>query len=447
MNEKLNICIIGEVCVDLTLTDSSRENKLRFGGVVHAARALWGLDVPYSMCYTGPDYFTNAVEKFVLSHGAIEVNKIGTVVGSPNLILIGEPKEIGAQDYDFILRDEYENTFDLPALTDILTKQSFSDIVIYAGLYTLAPIVELCQQSKARIHIDLGNFNGNLKDLPSGFGKIDTIFLSTSSGIFQKDYHGAINELCYDVLSNYANKLLFKENRGGCRLFNNNQGDVVTAGAQIRSIVHSVGVGDCFDVAYLVFLNQFDTHIALNYASWIAAEYAVTTFPDDFRKGCDRVRNLGPDELMSLSGVNLPWENRSSRDVYIAAPDFDYKDRSIINNVVDCLKYNNFTPRLPIRENGQMGLEASEDRKEKLFEADLTLISDCALILAIYIENDPGTLIEIGFAKAIGKPVFVYDPYKCAENLMLTQLPDIISSDLDYIISKVFDKFSRPPHE
>ncbi len=447
MNEKLNICIVGEVCVDLTLTDSSKENKLRFGGIVHAARALWGLNIPYSMCYMGPDYFTNDVEKFVLSHGANVVEKIGNIVGSPNLILIEEPKEIGAQGYDFILRDEYEITFDLSALSNRLSKNEFTDIVIFAGRFPLEPIIGICQQSHARIYIDLGNSIRNLKELSSITTKIDTIFLSTSSEIFLKEYKGAINVLNKDILENYAKEFLFKENRGGTRLFTNDTSSVIAIGAQSRSIVHSVGVGDCFDVAYLVFRNQFDKRVALTYASWIASEYAVTTFPDDFRRGCNRVRKLSPEEIISLPGVNLPWEDRSGRNIYIAAPDFDYKDRSLINKVVDCLQYHNFTPRLPIRENGQMGLGASEDRKETLFEADLSLISDSELILAIHIENDPGTLIEIGLAKAMKIPVFVYDPYKLAENLMLTQLPNIISSDLDFIISKIFEQLSKVHHE
>lgn len=447
MDEKFNICLVGEVCVDLTFTDSSKENKLRFGGIVHAARALWGLNIPYSMCYTGPDYFTKDVEKYVVSHGAIRVEKIGNVVGSPNLILIEEPKEIGAQGYDFILRDEYQNTFDLSALSNFLTENNFTDIVIFAGSYPLEPILDICQRSNARIHIDLGNSLRDLKELSFDTSKIDTIFLSTSSEIFQKEYHGSINELCNDILGNYAKNFLFKENRGGSRLFTTNPRNVIAVGAQLRSIVHSVGVGDCFDVAYLVFLNQFEKKVALTYASWIASEYAVTTFPDDFRKGCDRVRKLSPEEIISLPGVNLPWEDRSCRNIYIAAPDFDYKDRSLINKVVNCLQYHNFTPRLPIRENGQMGLDASEDKRETLFEADLSLISNSELILAIHLENDPGTLIEIGLAKAMKIPVFVYDPYKVAENLMLTQLPKIISSDLDFIISKIFEQFSKVHYE
>jgi hypothetical protein len=57
--------------------------------------------------------------------------------------------------------------------------------------------------------------------------------------------------------------------------------------------------------------------------------------------------------------------------------------------------------------------------------------------------EDPGTMIEIGMAIERRMPVIVYDPYRRAENLMLTQLPDRVSSDLDVVISAVFKYAAR----
>ena len=444
MDEETRICLIGEVCVDLTLTDPTQENKLRFGGVVHPARALWALDVPYLFGYTGPDYLTRQVEKYVNSFGASVIQKIGNVIGSPNVIFIAEPKETGPQGYEFILRDEYQNSFNDEDLTKLLKDNDISDIIIFAGKFSLSSILEECQKTKAKIHIDLGNASGDLAEiLPMG-NKVETIFLSTSSEIFNYYYQGSIARLQTDVLDGFSQSFVFKENRGGSRYFTKTLAEeIIQVGAQLRPIVHSVGVGDCFDVVFVEKIAKHPVKTALSYASWIAAEYAATTYPDDFRAGCERIFSILPEEIVKVPGITLAWEERPTRPIYIAAPDFDYLDRSQIEKVINSLRYHNFNPRLPIRENGQMGVEATAERKEQLFTADIKLLDECDLVIAVLIENDPGTLIEIGLSKAMGIPVIVYDPYGMAKNLMLTQLPDLVSSDLDLVISKVFEIFSK----
>jgi nucleoside 2-deoxyribosyltransferase len=64
-------------------------------------------------------------------------------------------------------------------------------------------------------------------------------------------------------------------------------------------------------------------------------------------------------------------------------------------------------------------------------------------MIAVLIFNDPGTLIEIGIAVERGIPVIVYDPYGLADNLMLTQLPKLVSNDLDAVISATFEQASK----
>ncbi len=90
-----------------------------------------------------------------------------------------------------------------------------------------------------------------------------------------------------------------------------------------------------------------------------------------------------------------------------------------------------------------MGLNATEERRQTLCEADLHLLAECQILVAVMLYDDPGTLIEIGIAAERGIPVIVYDPNARAENLMLTQLPYRVSSDLDDVISAVFERASR----
>jgi nucleoside 2-deoxyribosyltransferase len=209
--------------------------------------------------------------------------------------------------------------------------------------------------------------------------------------------------------------------------------------AQIASIKHSVGVGDCFDAAFIQLSSIHETHASLCYAASIAAEYAATTYPDNFRKAVGGVVAIPSDEITTMHGISLPWEQRQEINIYIAAPDFDYVDSRHIDHIAECLSYHNFTPRRPVKENGQMGKGASKKRKEMLRDKDMRLLDQCQILLAVNLFDDPGTLIEIGIACERGMPVIVYDPFGRANNLMLTELPTLISASLDDVVTKVFE--------
>jgi nucleoside 2-deoxyribosyltransferase len=143
-------------------------------------------------------------------------------------------------------------------------------------------------------------------------------------------------------------------------------------------------------------------------------------------------------EIIALKGVSLPWEDRPRCNVYLAAPDFDYVQRRPLECLADCLKYHNFTPRRPVLEHGQAPIHASPQKKQALCDADVRLMDECQMMIAVLLMDDPGTFIEIGMAVERGMPVIVYDPYEQAGNLMLTQLPHLVSHDIDEVISAVF---------
>jgi nucleoside 2-deoxyribosyltransferase len=171
----------------------------------------------------------------------------------------------------------------------------------------------------------------------------------------------------------------------------------------------------------------------------MAAEYAGTISPENFQKVCREWLKVPPAKMAKLGGVSLPWEERGDCNIYIAAPDFDFVDTRPIDSLVESLRYHNFSPRCPVREHGQVGKNAKPKRRQHLFNKDMCLLGECSILIAVLLYEDPGTLIEIGIASERGMPVIIYDPYKRAENLMLTELPYLISSDLDEIIAAVFE--------
>ena len=442
--EHTKVCLIGQVLVDVFLPAGTATPGLRLGGIMHAARALWAMQCPYVMAYVAPAYLDPAVVRFARSYGAEKAIKIGNVEGSPNVVLVGEPTEAGPQGYEFLLRDEHTCSLTPEALRALLRDDTISDVLVFPGGFDLPRTLALFSEAKAAVHID-ANFEpadlAGLGDLGRSFA---TVILSTSSQTFQGQLGGSARALCGAVLGKYADAVLLKENRGGSRFFRHADADSpIGTPAQVRRIMHSVGVGDCFDAVYVVKCRVMPDAPALAYAANIAAEYACTTDPDEFRNAACATLSISAEEIVSLTGILLPWEERPRIQVYIAAPDFDYVDRKPIEQVVECLKYHNFTPRRPVVEHGQCAKGDSVERRQLLCDSDLELLEQCQIMLAVLPFDDPGTLIEIGVAVERRMPVIVYDPYRQAQNLMLTQLPACVSSDLDQVITAVFAQAAR----
>jgi len=147
--------------------------------------------------------------------------------------------------------------------------------------------------------------------------------------------------------------------------------------------------------------------------------------------------------LAELGGISLAWENRKNINIYIAAPDFDYIDTMPIRQLQQSLTYHNFTPRLPIKENGQLQPNSSIELKSSTCYKDIDLLEQCHIVIGVMLYDDPGTLVELGYSIAKGIPTFVYDPYNKAKNCILEFLPNLVSSNLDEILSEVFKASSK----
>lgn len=431
---KSEICLIGDIVLDVTLKSDADDIKLRLGGIIHAARALWAMDIAYDLAYFAPSYLDEQINSYLTHHGCINIFKLGNVTGAPNVFLIGEPKEAGPQEYEFLLRDDLKVAFD-QAVVEEFYNTSYSDYIVISGNFDLVSIVNRLQNN---VHVDVANNTRDIQTLQKLTRKINTLFISTSSDIFKNYFINSFPDFA-EKFEKYCDTLILKENRGGSRIYDFHTKETLRTFSQPRKIMHSVGVGDVYDTIYVSskYSNK-TTEESMTLSSWIAAEYAVTSFPDDFKKGVGRVLKSQVHELVKMQGVSLPWEMRSTINIYIAAPDFSFVDVSYINTLVQALQYHNFVPRRPVQENGQMEENASEVRKQELVAKDLQLLDECKLMVVVLLYNDPGTLIEIGYAVAKGIPTIVYDPLGIAKNCMLTELPDLVSTDMEVVITEVF---------
>ncbi len=233
------------MCVDFTLATASSPVKMRLGGIVHAARGLWAADIPYSVAAVCPEYLRSDAEDYLKAHGCSEFIRLGTVLGAPNLFLIGDVREVGHQGYEDILRDR--KTIQLLPTNDALL--AYRNIVLFPGGFSLESIAPMLHQ-EARIVVDVACGIPSIEALQLLGGRVHSLAISTSSELFLRAGGRSPSPLISDCQALGARFLLLKENRGGSRLFDLGGGTVERLPAVLSTTVNSVGVGDVFTAIY-----------------------------------------------------------------------------------------------------------------------------------------------------------------------------------------------------
>lgn len=357
-------------------------------------------------------------------------------------MLVGKPQEYGAQDYQYLLRDAHSSRLTPGVVKEIVGEYQPTDILLFPGGFDLELILEELRGTSSNVFIDFNTGAVDLSALSTLERPLTTLISSTSTELFLRTFDSNPGMFFTEALS-YANAALLKENRGGTRFTSREMEQAIHIPAQPRAVVHSVGVGDCYNASFAVLRHQHPESVALKYSSCIAAEYAATTYPEDFKAAVHGWLRVSPSDINQLSGNVVPWETRQDISIYLAAPDFDFVDTRPVDELAAALTYHNFRPRRPVRENGQMEPEATKERRRSLLSSDLQLLDECKILVAVLLYNDPGTLIELGMAAERGLPVIVYDPYRQADNLFLTELPVALSSELDVVVTAVFTQVSN----
>jgi nucleoside 2-deoxyribosyltransferase len=426
--------LVGEVFVDFNVTEPGRENKLRLGGIAHAARAFWALEVPFSAAAILPEYLERLARNYFAALGCVDFHVIGRVRGAPNITAIFDIIELADQGYETLLREEKE----VELLPSQVHAKDYNDILVFPGTYDLLKVCRTLT-ANARIHLDVAYDLDELEVLAELPQRVLSILISTSSPLFQsladKTIIGLVERfsLCDPVT------LILKENRGGARRVK--AGKIEALPAQLGTTRNSVGVGDVFAATYVAFFDR-DNEAAWR-ATYAASAYAQTTDPDLFKKYVQRDLKLGLSDMQQLGGVALPWERLGEHPIYLAAPDFSHGDRRAIDKVLASLSYHNFCVRRPIVENGELPTGAGPAELQRAYRADYDLIKSCSLVFAVPTDRDPGTLVEMGIAIESGIPVVVYDPEFENANTMVMAGADQYSTDLDECLNAVFRTLSR----
>lgn len=432
-----SVLVVGELVVDYTLGQRDVICKLRLGGVSHAARGLWASELEYSIAAFCPKYLVDEAKSYLTALGCKEFIWLGDVVGAPNVILIGDATEVSHQGYEDLMRDTKVLKFHdpLPLL------DAYSKVIIFPGRFDTRVLANAFSDD-ARFSFDVAYDVDNFSSLEIFKGRLEALIISTSSSLFMTLAKEGIDGLLKAATILSPEVLLLKENRGGSRLFDMRDGNVTEIPAILGNTVNSVGVGDVYS-AVMIGLS----HIGWIGAAWrgsqAATMYSQSTFPDDIKRDLQRGLRIPLATLQAIGGTVLPWHDRQRYSIYLAGPDFSYVDKLELDRAADSLTYHNFRVRRPISENGELKRPASESDLRRTYHLDCQLLEECQIVFAVPLDRDPGTLVEIGMAIQMGKPVITYDPYRENENTMVVAGSSVYSATLDACLNGTFNAMAK----
>lgn len=426
------VLIIGEIVVDFTLPQSGAECKLRLGGIAHAARGLWASDLEYSVAAFCPQYLVEEASRYLKSHGCNEFIWLGDIVGSPNVIVIGDPKEVSHQGYEDLLRDTREVRLREP----VPSLGNYERLIVFPGKFDINGLLGLVSPT-AKFTFDIAYDVRDLTSLQAFEGRTQAVIISTSSELFSAVGKEDVDNLIAEIKRLSPEVFLLKENRGGSRLFNFQDGSFEEIPASLGKTANSVGVGDVYSAVMLGFSRNGWVEAAWR-GCQAATIYSQTTYPDDFKRDVLRGFNLSVDDLRNLGGTYLPWHDRQRLSIYLAGPDFSYISKPELDSAVNSLNYHNFRVRRPIKENGELVQPASQTDLQRTYSKDYQLLIECDAVFAIPLGRDPGTLVEVGMAIALQKPVITFDPRGENKNTMVMAGSTVYSADLDECLNGTF---------
>lgn len=431
------VLVVGEVVVDFTLPYAGAECKLRLGGIAHAARGLWAAELDYAIAAFCPRYLREEAQRYFLAHGCKEVIWLGDIVGAPNVIVIGDPTEVSHQAYEDLLREQKRIVLEHPA-PDI---KRYKSIIIFPGAFDINSLLPLAA-ADAKFSFDIAYGIEDISSLSAFKGHIKAVIISTSSTLFLGLGNDDVSNLIAATQQIDPEVLLLKENRGGSRLFNLQDASVELIPASLSKTVNSVGVGDVFTVVMVALSNKGWIEAAWR-GCQAATVYSQTTYPDDIHRDVQRSFKLSLQILRGLGGTVLSWHDRQKFSIYLAGPDFSYINKVELDRAVASLEYHNFKVRRPIKENGELSLPASNEDLQQTYDKDYELLKECDMVFAVPLERDPGTLVEIGMAIALGKPVVTFDPRRENNNTMVMCGSVVYSATLDDCLNATFNALAK----
>lgn len=117
--------------------------------------------------------------------------------------------------------------------------------------------------------------------------------------------------------------------------------------------------------------------------------------------------------------------------IYLAGPDFPHIDTRWIDELETLLQDEGYIPHRPIKENGLFTGNETDEEQQLIFEKDVELLEQADMLIAVMINDDPGTYVEVGWVAKAGKPVILFDPDHRVRNLFLARSADAVVHSIE----------------
>ena len=181
--------------------------------------------------------------------------------------------------------------------------------------------------------------------------------------------------------------VVVKQAAGGA-LVVDNHGNEWTVPAYATDRVFTIGSGDVFAAAFTLAwgVEGSPPDAAADYASRAAATYVETSV----------LPMQSPSD--AAAQARPPAAVRKHR-VYLAAPFRDIGQRATVNEARRILRDLGMSVFSPVHDIGH-------GPAHRVVKQDLDALQEADVVVAILNGNSPGTVFEVGYAAALGKPVF-----------------------------------------
>ena len=179
----------------------------------------------------------------------------------------------------------------------------------------------------------------------------------------------------------------------GARVFTPD-GEVTVVPAYRTKDVFSIGTGDVFSAYFSRFwgVDGMELVSAANYASKAVAAYVSSW---------GSIQNLTTKELEELPFQPVKAEKKLSSPIYLAGPFFTLADKLMLKEIKHAFSSMDVPFFSPIDDVGT-------GTPEQVYKGDIDGLEKCSAVFANICGLDTGTIYEIGYARAIGKPVVLF---------------------------------------
>ncbi|WP_168187560.1 PfkB family carbohydrate kinase [Pedobacter sp. G11] len=224
--------------------------------------------------------------------------------------------------------------------------------------------------------------------------------------------------------------LMSKENVSVVVIKNGSDGAMLFEGNKVEKIplyrtpqVWPIGSGDIFSAVFAFHWMILEQSA---FESAIKASASVAQFCDTKQLQFDSTKTY-PEQVIKSK----------QKKIYLAAPFFTTGERMFLNEVRYLLQQFGNEVFSPFHDVGTIDGDATNVEISTVVQSDLTGIDQSDLVLAIYSGTDPGTVFEVGYARAKGIPVVALCENVKEEDLfMLSGSGCEITQDLSSAIYK-----------